>query len=143
MSSACSHWQLFELHLTVRRESTRFHQCKLNRSLLNIFSIKNCWKLIQVFVCINHTIDLPSVLFFQKGNSFFMNLFDLHIWLSRILSWHQKKEKKNYLCSWKLSMNKSTVSKCLFIHLWIFSSCCSSVVPHSGTLSSVSVKVKQ
>lgn len=53
----------------------------------------------------------------RDTDSFFMAPFDLHIWLSRILCGMWK--PRVYISGWKLSMNKSKVSKCLFIHLWM------------------------
>lgn len=67
----------------------------------------------------------------RHKDSFFMELFDLHIWLSRILSGMWKPGV--YVSDWKLSMNKSTVSKFLFIHLWISPHWCSSAASLGGT----------
>lgn len=62
-----------------------------------------------------------------------MELFGLYIWLLGILTGMWK--PRVYFHVWKLSMNKLTVSRCLFIHLWISQHWCSSAASLSGALS--------
>lgn len=90
--------------------------------------------------CSEYSDDRPALCgILERGagdaDLFFINVFDLHIWLDPHGLW----KPRVVFCGWKLTMNKPTVSKCLFIHLWISAHGGSSVPSLCGTPTSLVV----